>query len=115
MTKTGTAGAAHSSSSSEPDDVIASISIALTRVTAVSMIRIFNYNKSRTHSYRGVKRLRIKLDEAVIFSGEIKKAAGLLNSADAASEVILFTRDDTILARIANHDEAAGDVMARDW
>lgn len=35
-----------------------------------------NYNKSRIHSYRGVKDVRITLDEVVIFVGEIARASG---------------------------------------
>lgn len=44
----------------------------------VAMIRIWNYNKSRIHSFRGVKDLSILLDECCIFQGEIAKASGTL-------------------------------------
>jgi hypothetical protein len=47
------------------------------------MIRIWNYNKSRIHSTRGVKLVKIALDDETIFQGEIKKAPGLLTNPDA--------------------------------
>jgi protein JBTS26 len=37
----------------------------------ISMIRVWNFNKSRIHSYRGVKDAEIYLDEKCIFKGEI--------------------------------------------
>lgn len=44
--------------------------------TTIALIRIWNYNKSRIHSYRGVKYAKVKLDEQTIFCGEIAKACG---------------------------------------
>lgn len=35
-----------------------------------------NYNRSRIHSYRGVKEIIIFLDNVVIFKGEIARACG---------------------------------------
>lgn len=35
----------------------------------IAMIRIWNYNKSRIHSFRGVKDVRIYLDDVPIFAG----------------------------------------------
>lgn len=100
---------------SEPKSVhgvpIATITVTFTRAVSLSMLRIFNYNKSRTYSYRGVRCCRIFLDNQVIFNGEIRIAPGLLVSADEASEVILFTTDQEILQKVANHDENAGYYM----
>lgn len=42
----------------------------------IALIRIWNYNKSRIHSYRGVKYAKVKLDDQTIFCGEIAKATG---------------------------------------
>jgi hypothetical protein len=39
------------------------ISINLGMVTSISMIRVWNYNKSRIHSFRGARMISIKLDE----------------------------------------------------
>ena len=41
-------------------------------------VRIFNYNKSRIHCARGMRRCRLRLDDAVIFEGELRMATGTL-------------------------------------
>lgn len=43
------------------------ISIDLQHPTTLSMIRVWNYNKSRIHSYRGVKDMRVHLDGTLVF------------------------------------------------
>uniref|UniRef100_H3G7B6 KATNIP domain-containing protein n=1 Tax=Phytophthora ramorum TaxID=164328 RepID=H3G7B6_PHYRM len=92
---------------------------------AVSMVRIWNYNKSRTHTCRGVREARLILYDAypaaltgissgraesgnTIFEGEIRQAPGLVgaDSMDISNEVILFTQDATILEAIEANDEA---------
>ena len=70
----------------------------------LSMIRIWNYNKSRIHSYRGARWVQLFLDEAKIFDGEVKKAPGNLLHSHQCAEVILFTFDDDILAMIEAED-----------
>ncbi|CAK4695903.1 unnamed protein product [Aphanomyces euteiches] len=60
----------------------------------LSMVRIWNYNKSRAHSFRGVKNARLLLDNAVIFQGEIRQAPGILGAVEQCCEVILFTTDE---------------------
>ena len=62
--------------------------IDLNNEEEIAMIRIWNFNKSRIHSCRGVKDIRIDLDNKVIFYllfllkvifyGEIQKAPGNL-------------------------------------
>jgi hypothetical protein len=68
------------------------------------MIRIWNYNKSRIHSYRGAKTLSCFLDDTEIFKGEIRKAPGNTNDPEACCEIILFTENETILERIDSKD-----------
>lgn len=47
-----------------------------------------NYNKSRIHSYRGVRNIRITLDDEMIFCGEIARACGgMLGGVDAFGDV----------------------------
>ena len=58
------------------------ITINLGAMTSVSMIRIWNYNKSRIHSYRGARMLTCHLDNQLVFRGEIAKAPG--NTKDPA-------------------------------
>ncbi|XP_051488392.1 katanin-interacting protein isoform X1 [Apus apus] len=72
----------------------------------VAMIRIWNYNKSRIHSFRGVKDIVMVLDEQCIFKGEIAKASGTLSGAlEHFGDTILFTTDDEILEAIYCYDE----------
>lgn len=55
-----------------------SISIDFTHPCQVALIRIWNYNKSRIHSFRGVRDITMLLDTQLIFEGEIAKASGTL-------------------------------------
>jgi Zn-dependent membrane protease YugP len=70
--------------------LVAIITIVFQDVTTLSMVRIWNYNKSRTHSGRGVRQARVKLDQEIIFEGEIRRAPGLLSSCQDCSEKLLF-------------------------
>uniref|UniRef100_A0A915NXV0 KATNIP domain-containing protein n=1 Tax=Meloidogyne floridensis TaxID=298350 RepID=A0A915NXV0_9BILA len=67
----------------------------------MAMIRIRNYSGSRIHALRGVRNLRIWLDNFCIFYGEICCAVGNSTTGDT----ILFTTNEEILAKIAEHDE----------
>ncbi|RLN36869.1 hypothetical protein BBJ28_00003548 [Nothophytophthora sp. Chile5] len=105
-------------------------------LVALSMVRIWNYNKSRTHTCRGVREARLVLydsypssltsgavdkqsgrgvDGNVVFEGEIRQAPGLVGagSMEASNEVILFTQDSGILQAIETNDEALR-VLARE-
>lgn len=44
----------------------------------------------------------MRLDGALIFSGEINKAPGSLHQAEAAAEAILFTVDPAVTTRICS-------------
>ncbi|XP_039741497.1 katanin-interacting protein [Pteropus medius] len=83
-----------------------SISADFTHPCHVALIRIWNYNKSRIHSFRGVKDIEILLDAQCIFNGEIAKASGTLTGApEHFGDTILFTTDDDILEAIFCSDE----------
>ncbi|XP_051877498.1 katanin-interacting protein isoform X2 [Pristis pectinata] len=72
----------------------------------VAMIRIWNYNKSRIHSFRGIKDVEILLNGKFIFKGEIAKASGTLSGAlEQFGDTILFTTDDDILDAMSRYDE----------
>ncbi|NWR42796.1 K0556 protein, partial [Regulus satrapa] len=78
----------------------------------VAMIRIWNYNKSRIHSFRGVKDIIMVLDEQCIFKGEIAKASGTLSGApEHFGDTILFTTDDDILEAIFCYDQTYDEEM----
>ncbi|KYM94774.1 hypothetical protein ALC62_14369 [Cyphomyrmex costatus] len=71
----------------------------------IAMIRIWNYNKSRIHSFRGAKDVIIKLNDIIIFYGEIAKASGDdMGSLDSFGDTILFTTDENILELISKYD-----------
>ena len=68
------------------------------------MIRIWNYNKGRIHSYRGARLLTCELDSRLIFRGEIQKAPGNLNDPEACCEILLFTESEAVLELIDQND-----------
>ncbi|XP_061564927.1 katanin-interacting protein isoform X2 [Cololabis saira] len=72
----------------------------------IAMIRVWNYNKSRIHSFRGVKEVEMLLDGRCIFRGEVAKASGTLSGGlDQFGDTILFTTDDEILEAMSCYDE----------
>lgn len=69
------------------------------------MIRLWNYNKSRIHSYRGARLITISLDDSkVIFRGEIQKAPGTLSEPENCCEIIMFTDNEKVMERIDSND-----------
>ncbi|XP_046378417.2 katanin-interacting protein-like isoform X2 [Haliotis rufescens] len=82
----------------------------------IAMIRIWNYNKSRIHSYRGAKDVTMTLDKQVVFKGEIARACGgVEGGTEAFGDTILFTMDEGILEEVSKNDEAYdGDMFSDD-
>ncbi|CAH0388266.1 unnamed protein product [Bemisia tabaci] len=81
--------------------------ITFSQTETIALIRIWNYNKSRIHSYRGAKDMVIFLDGVMIFQGEIARACGgILGSVDAFGDTILFTLDEDILEKISQNDSS---------
>ena len=72
--------------------------------TTIAMIRIWNYNRSRIHAYRGARLLTAELDGKLIFKGEIKKAPGNSKDPDECCEIILFTYSDSTLLKIEKNE-----------
>ncbi|XP_045705036.1 katanin-interacting protein isoform X3 [Phyllostomus hastatus] len=82
------------------------ITVDFTQPCHIALIRVWNYNKSRIHSFRGVKDIEILLDTQCIFKGEIAKASGTLSGApEHFGDTILFTTDDDILEAVSCSDE----------
>ncbi|XP_073669267.1 katanin-interacting protein isoform X2 [Paramisgurnus dabryanus] len=82
------------------------ISMDLGVKCCLAMIRVWNYNKSRIHSFRGAREIEMILDGRFIFKGEIAKASGTLSGAlDQFGDTILFTTDDEILEAMAQFDD----------
>ncbi|XP_072945036.1 protein KATNIP homolog [Epargyreus clarus] len=78
----------------------------LARRATLALLRIWNYNKSRIHSSRGVRLVQIKLDDQVIFYGEIARSSGELKGLlPSFGDTILFTKDPEILEAIMVNDK----------
>ncbi|KAK4874619.1 hypothetical protein RN001_013979 [Aquatica leii] len=89
------------------------IVVEFAHLSTVAMIRIWNYNKSRIYSYRGVRHAVITLDDIPIFKGEIAKACGgILGGVDAFGDTILFTTDEEILDAISKNDKSYATLSA---
>ncbi|XP_064624370.1 katanin-interacting protein-like isoform X2 [Lineus longissimus] len=83
-----------------------SVFITFEKPCRVAMMRIWNYNKSRIHSYRGVKDVYISLDGKFIFKGEITRACGgVIGGTEAFGDTILFSTDEEILDAVSQYDE----------
>ena len=76
------------------------VTVELGESKTISMIRIWNYNKSRIHAHRGAQDVTIELDGERIFAGSIAKATGLTEGAEETAEHILFTTEEGIVGRI---------------
>ncbi|KAL3692610.1 hypothetical protein R1sor_006261 [Riccia sorocarpa] len=81
------------------------IKITLTSSTTLSVLRFWNYNKSRIHSFRGARNVEVFFDQRLVFAGEIRKASGLLVDAAQHAEAILFTNNEAILEAVENYDK----------
>ncbi|KAK3091145.1 hypothetical protein FSP39_017488 [Pinctada imbricata] len=92
------------------------IYITFEKACKISLMRIWNYNKSRIHSYRGAKDVVITLDSTEIFKGEIARACGgIEGGTEAFGDTILFTTDETILEAVSKNDDAyEGDLFSDD-
>ncbi|KAE9045050.1 hypothetical protein PR001_g5121 [Phytophthora rubi] len=73
---------------------------------SISMLRIWNYNTTRIHSYRGARYVEISLDGKFIFKGEVRRAPGsVIEEIDDCHECILFTTNQTILQLIEKYEK----------
>ena len=64
------------------------VRLAFAQPYRLALLRIWNYNKSRIHSFRGACDIEIQLDGKFIFKGEVVRACG--NAANENGETILF-------------------------
>jgi len=69
-----------------------------------SLIRFWNYNKSRVHTSRGARYIEVHLDRQLIFKGEIHKAPGSLAGSERMTECLLYTSDEGILKVLEQYD-----------
>lgn len=59
----------------------------------ISLIRLWNYNRDRVHSTRGVRHFSIKIDGMLMFFGELSKASGDHRDVDQNCEWLVFCTD----------------------
>lgn len=72
------------------------------RVT-LSLIRIWNYNRDRVHSARGVREFAIRIDGVMMFFGELRRASGHPKRIQDNCEWISLC-EETLHDAIAVHD-----------
>lgn len=77
------------------------ICVAFDEPVKLAMARIWNYKKSRIHSFRGIRNIELLLDSQCIFRGEIAPSS----NSDDYGDTILFTLDEQILERVSLHDD----------
>eukprot|EP00760_Papus_ankaliazontas_P004660 PhM_4_TR12016/c0_g1_i1/m.105255 len=82
------------------------ITITFDVPVTIAMVRVWNYNKSRVHSFRGARHMEMQLDGNIIFRGEVKQAPGMLEGCEASTEIILFTTEPSIIRTMEAHYEA---------
>lgn len=70
----------------------------------LSMIRIWNYSKSRTHASRGIRHITLHLDGRLIFFGEIAKSSGDPSLLYEDAEYLSFTNNKSIIQNIDSLD-----------
>ena len=78
------------------------IHVEFAQPTTLSMIRVWNYNESRTHVSRGVRQMEMRMDGALFFRGEIRQAPGVLDGSEDAAECIFLTKDPSLFKAIEN-------------
>ena len=65
------------------------------KVEELAMVRFYNYCFSRVQALKGVKSVRIYLDENLIFRGELESVK---------TECVLFTTDESVLELVSKND-----------
>lgn len=89
------------------------VTLTFAQPCSIALIRIWNYNKSRIHSFRGVRDVDITLDGKLIFKGEIARACGgIEGGTESFGDTILFSVEEEILEAVSRNDEAyEGDAL----
>ncbi|CAG4991274.1 unnamed protein product [Colias eurytheme] len=96
----------HTWSAPAPQGLPIALSVLLAKCTRLALLRIWNYNKSRIYSTRGVRLVQVKLDDQIIFHGEIARASGeVKGQLPSFGDTILFTKDASILEAVMINDK----------
>ncbi|CAH2093130.1 unnamed protein product [Euphydryas editha] len=96
----------HAWSAPAPAALPVVVTLLLAACTELALLRIWNYNKSRIYSARGIRLVQIKFDDQIIFQGEIARSHGELKGPlPTFGDTILFTKDPKILELILINDK----------
>ncbi|KAI5638468.1 hypothetical protein NE865_08934 [Phthorimaea operculella] len=96
----------HAWTTPAPRGIPIALSVLLSKSCKIALLRIWNYNKSRIYSARGVRLVQIRLDDQVVFHGEIARSSGELKGPlSSFGDTILFTKDPSILEAIMSNDK----------
>ena len=82
------------------------VKIKFSEAQNIAFIRVWNYNGSRIDAGKGVKNMIIANyeDNTLLFAGSIRKASGMIVRLKKNFEPIFFTKNKTILNKIAKED-----------
>lgn len=81
------------------------VSIMLDQPVVLSRLRFWNYNASRAHAQRGARHVELRLDENLIFSGELTCASGDHARVERLATTVVFCDDRQILNLLEARDE----------
>jgi len=87
-----------------------SLTLTFTQPVEIALVRVWNYNRSRPHSYAGVRLVSLLLDGVLLFRGECRKAPGHVRATQAltplasCSETLLFSDDVDVVAVVSAGD-----------
>ena len=90
------------------------VTIVFADAVTLSMIRVWNYNESRTSVARGARHVEILLDKNPVFRGEIRQAPGVLDGSEDDAECIFLTSDASLLKAIEAAVEAESESARRE-
>lgn len=92
----------------DTEGLLGSLHLVFSHPISIAALRIYNFNKSRTHNQRGIRKCRIFLDRQMIFEGEVKKASGQHKNDVQDAHVVAFTADLSALQQQLMHSAGSG-------
>jgi len=90
------------------------VTVHFVQTVTLSMIRVWNYNESRTSVARGARHVEICLDKTPVFRGEIRQAPGVLDGSEDDAECIFLTSDASLLKAIETAVESESESARRE-
>lgn len=56
----------------------------------LALVRVFNYNKSRIHAFRGARNVQMLVDGQLVWSGELHRAPGMIAGVEDSVTMVTF-------------------------